>query len=65
MTRQEIYTRLMTPGCLPEDESMVSDHEEIAEAVMAGKSRAEIMVMSELGRWPDTYSWMSRELTDD
>jgi len=38
------------------------DHKIIADAVRAGESWWKLAQMPELNRWPDTYSWLKREL---
>lgn len=39
-----------------------ADHEAIARALTRGHSTEAILAMSELERWPETYSWLKTEL---
>lgn len=38
-----------------------ADHEAIARALTRGDSTEAILAMSELERWPDTYSWLKTD----
>jgi hypothetical protein len=59
-TRNEIADELLN-GCPGES---LADHTIIADAIRSDKSIDEILNMSETCRWPDTYSWISSELSD-
>lgn len=45
-------------GC--PDESL-ADHERIARALRRGDSKEQILCMSELNNWPETYTWLKAE----
>ena len=58
MNRKQIYDDLMRG--LPEE--LRGSHTEIANAVMAGKTFAEICDTTEIEVWPDTYFWLQTEM---
>lgn len=65
--RIRIATELMS-GCQSDEEwgeddrKPWTDHRAIADAIVRGDSADEILSMDEMDRWPDTYSWVKREL---
>ena len=64
-----IVEELMS-GC-PEDEGFEdcrtprTDHQKMADAIIDGVSKKEILEMDEMEYWPETYTWLENEIPDD
>lgn len=59
ITREQIATELLR-DCPQES---LEDHQAIAAALLRGDSPEQILNMTELDNWPETYSWLKGELS--
>ena len=69
-TRTQIADELMT-GCDHDEDwgqderKPWTDHETIAEAIRGGTPKCDILNMSEMESWPETYEWVKNELKEE
>ncbi len=67
MNNQQIATELMA-GCHADNEwgedsrKPWTDHQALADAILDGAPRAEILEMAELDSWPETREWLEATL---